>query len=123
MFCEVLKKGMGDDMNELDMMEFMDMIEPKYIQESYETHLKGGSKQIVRWWYYAGLAACLAISILSGTLLAVGGLSGGSDMIDDSNLATVAGTNGSLIVVIMLLALVAAGAFLYLIIRKKRGNG
>ncbi|MBR6229217.1 MAG: hypothetical protein IKQ97_05720 [Eubacterium sp.] len=109
-------------MDQLDALEFIDMIDEEYIQESYEAHERGGGTNIirVRWWHYAGMAACLAISLLSGGLLVLGGMSGGSEVSGSGDLATAAGQNGSILVGVLILGLVAAGAFLYLIIRKKR---
>ena len=112
-------------MDEMDILEWTDMIDAEYIQESFEMHSKeGAGSRIVRvkWWYYAGLAACLAISLLSGALLAVGGFAGGSEVSQDENLATAISQNGRIILAVLFLALVIAGAFLFLIIREKRGK-
>lgn len=112
-------------MNEMDILEWTDMIDAEYIQESYDMHSKkgtGGNVIRVRWWYYAAMAACLAISALSGTLLAAGGFSGGSEVIEDGNLATTVSQNGSILLAVLFLSLAIAGAFLFLIIRSKR-NG
>ena len=110
-------------MDEIDVLEWTDMIEAEYIQESYEMHRDAGKiRHIVKWWYYAGMAAGLAITILSGSLLAIGGLSGGSEGIGSGDLGTALNKSGNILVGVLFLALAATGVFLYMIISAKRGR-
>lgn len=108
-------------MDDLKMLELMDLIDPEYVQEASEPLRKGGlSKNNVRWWYYAGMAAGLVMSVISGGLLIAGGFyDGGTDMDNYGYIGTMLSENGNLILDLLMLSLVVSGVFLYNIIRKK----
>ena len=112
-------------MNDMDILEWTDMIDAEFIQESYELHSKeqtGRNIIKVKWWYYAGLAACLAVSILSGGFLVIGGGTGGADVNNTADLGTAANRNGSIWLGILILGLALAAAFVFLIVRAKRNK-
>ncbi len=102
-------------MNGKFLLEKMDLVDPKYIEEA-EKRPRKKPMMLPQW---IGLAACFVICCISGLVLILYPESGTNMVISGEDTASLFGSGGIALAVLLLSLLAAVGIIAYIIKKRK----
>jgi hypothetical protein len=109
-------------MNGLDLLEKMENIDLKYIEEAnkpLEKKVISYSRKV--WWYGAGMVASIVIMFISGYMVILGKDANTQNVVGNSGYtATVMNSGMGITFIIMIVALLGAAFMAFLMIREMK---
>ena len=101
-------------MNGKFLLDKMDLIAPEFIEAAD----KAKKKKPIKWRYWAALAACLAVSVVSGVIMAVSPDEGAGAVAVSQDAASLF-SEGGVLLILFVASIVAALAIAALLIKEK----
>lgn len=102
-------------MNGKELLKKMDLADPKYIDEAD----KLPRRMPIMWKQWSALAACLAVTVISAIMMYIQADTASAPDISPSDTATLLGSGG-LPLILMILSLLGAGGIAAYIIKNRK---